>query len=107
MLETGRISGFEALLRWQHPERGLITPAEFISVVEETRLIIPIGRWVLGEACRQTRIWQERIAADPPLAVSVNLSSEQFSQPDLVELIDRMPSSVCSRPPRNQPSAPE
>jgi len=89
-LGTGRISGFEALVRWQHPERGLIPPAGFITVAEETGLIIPIGQWVLGEACRQTRKWQEQIDADPPLSVSVNLSSKQFLQPDLIELISQM-----------------
>jgi diguanylate cyclase (GGDEF)-like protein/PAS domain S-box-containing protein len=89
-LETGRILGFEALLRWQHPARGLIFPAQFISVAEETGLIVPIGQWIVGEACRQTRIWQEQIDADTPLAISVNLSSKQFLQPDLVERTKQM-----------------
>ena len=89
-LETSRISGFEALLRWQHPARGLVFPTEFIPVAEETGLIVPIGQWILYEACRQTRIWQEQIVADKPLAVSVNLSSKQFLQPDLVEQINQM-----------------
>jgi len=89
-LQTGRISGFEALLRWQHPTRGLILPAEFIAVAEETGLIIPIGQWIIGEACRQTLIWQEQIGADPPLVISVNLSSKQFLQTDLIERIDEM-----------------
>ena len=89
-LETSRISGFEALLRWQHPARGLVFPTEFISVAEETGLIVPIGQWILGEACRQTRIWQEQIGAQKPLAISVNLSSKQFLQPDLVERINQM-----------------
>ena len=89
-LKTSRISGFEALLRWQHPARGLILPAEFIAVAEETGLIIPIGQWILGEACRQTRIWQEQIDADPPLVISVNLSSKQFLQNDLIERINQM-----------------
>jgi EAL domain-containing protein (putative c-di-GMP-specific phosphodiesterase class I) len=84
LLATGRIAGFEALLRWQHPERGLLSPIDFLSVAEETGLIIPIGQWILGEACRQTRAWQERFHAFPPLAISVNLSSKQFLQPDLV-----------------------
>ena len=77
-------------MRWQHPARGLILPAEFIAVAEETGLIIPIGQWILGEACRQTRIWQEQIDADPPLVISVNLSSKQFLQCDLIERINQM-----------------
>lgn len=87
LLETGRITGFEALLRWQHPERGLLAPAEFMSVAEETGLIVPIGQWILGEACRQTRVWQEQNSSEPPLAISVNLSSKQFLQPDLIERV--------------------
>jgi diguanylate cyclase (GGDEF)-like protein/PAS domain S-box-containing protein len=87
LLATGRISGFEALLRWQHPERGLLLPAEFIAVAEETGLIVPIGHWVIGEACRQTHAWQQTSDADPPLAISVNLSSKQLLEPDLVEWI--------------------
>src|ERR1051326_2079943 len=89
-LKTDRISGFEALLRWQHPARGLILPAAFISVAEETGLIIPIGQSIPREACRQTRIWQERIEADPPLMISVNLGSKEFSQSDLSERISEM-----------------
>ncbi len=88
-LETGGIIGFEALLRWQHPERGLLCPAEFIRVAEETGLIIPIGGWALREACRRMRIWQGRVGANPALAISVNLSAKQFSQPGLVEQVDR------------------
>ncbi len=87
-LETGRISGFEALLRWQHPARGLVFPTEFIPVAEETGLIVPIGQWILDEACRQTRLWQEQLGAHKPLAISVNLSSKQFLQPDLVDRIN-------------------
>jgi len=86
-LATGRLMGFEALLRWYHPERGLIPPAEFIPVAEETRLIIPIGQWVLGEACRQMRAWQTQFPTKPPLSINVNLSGKQFAQPDLVKQI--------------------
>ncbi len=83
-LESGCVTGFEALVRWRHPERGLIPPSDFIPVAEDTELIIPIGEWVLFEACRQVRAWQsERPAADP-LTISVNLSGKQFKQPDLV-----------------------
>ena len=87
-LETAELIGFEALLRWEHPERGLVPPAEFIPLAEETRLIIPIGRWVLEEGCRQARAWQVQFGADLP--VSVNLSGRQFSQPDLVGQITQI-----------------
>ena len=87
-LETGHIAGFEALVRWQHPERGFISPAEFISVAEDTNLIIPLGLWVLDEACRQMVRWQWQSAANKSLTLSVNLSGKQFTQPDLVERIE-------------------
>ena len=90
LLETERIIGFEALVRWQHPTRGLVSPGEFIPVAEETGLIIPLGRWVLEEACRQTKIWQRQYPLDPPLTISVNLSTKQFMQPDLVGQIARV-----------------
>jgi diguanylate cyclase (GGDEF)-like protein/PAS domain S-box-containing protein len=86
-LETGKVSSFEALVRWRHPERGLVMPGEFISVAEETGLIIPLGQWVLGEACRQMREWQKHYLIDKDVTMSVNLSSRQFSQADLIEQI--------------------
>ncbi len=88
-LEDGRIMGFEALVRWEHPERGLVSPQEFIPVAEETGLIVPLGQWVLEEACRQAREWQERYTgfADPSPAISVNLSARQFKQPGLADSI--------------------
>ena len=86
-LKTGKIAGFEALLRWMHPSRGMVSPLEFISVAEETGLIIPIGQWVLNQACRQTREWQKRYPQKPPLQVSVNLSPKQFMQRDLIDQI--------------------
>jgi len=89
-LETGRVTGFEALVRWQHPLRGLIAPAEFIPVAEETGLILPIGDWVLREACRQMREWQLRSRALRSLTISVNISSKQLSQPALVEQIGQI-----------------
>ncbi|MBI5784143.1 MAG: EAL domain-containing protein [Rhodocyclales bacterium] len=79
------VCGFEALVRWQHPESGLMPPAEFVPVAEETGLILPLGEWVLGEALRQNRLWQE--AGYPQLPVSVNLSPRQFRQRGLVELV--------------------
>ncbi len=89
-LEAGGITGFEALVRWAHPQRGLVLPAEFITVAEETGLIIPIGWRVLGEACRQTRVWQERFPASSRLSVSVNLSGKQFMQSDLIQRIGQI-----------------
>ena len=89
-LESWRISGFEALLRWEHPEHGYISPLKFIPVAEESGLIIPIGQWVLREACQQLRAWQEQFPYDPPLSISVNLSGKQFSQPDLIDCISQI-----------------
>ena len=86
-LETGVVRGFEALVRWRHPERGLISPDDFIPIAEETGLIIPIGQWVLEEACRQIHLWQEQIPQYPPLQISVNLSVKQFMNTDLIEHI--------------------
>ncbi|MFD1956005.1 putative bifunctional diguanylate cyclase/phosphodiesterase [Paenibacillus thailandensis] len=84
-LMTGTIIGVEALLRWMHPERGLIPPGEFISLAEESGMIVEIGEWVLQEACRQNKEWQDR--GLPPMPVSVNLSIRQFLQQDLTERI--------------------
>jgi diguanylate cyclase (GGDEF)-like protein/PAS domain S-box-containing protein len=86
-LATGEISGFEALIRWQHPERGLVPPDEFISVAEETGLIIPIGQWVLRVACQQMQEWRGQITDGRPLTMCVNLSGKQFSQPELTEQV--------------------
>jgi EAL domain-containing protein (putative c-di-GMP-specific phosphodiesterase class I) len=83
-LATGRISGVEALVRWRHPRRGTIAPAAFISLAEETGAIIPLGQWVLRQACRQIRAWQRQYPDDPPLTVSVNLSARQLQEDDLV-----------------------
>ncbi len=75
-LATGRITGFEALVRWQHPELGLVLPEVFMTTAEETGLIVPIGLWLLQEACHQLGAWQAQSPTDPPLTVSVNLSSQ-------------------------------
>jgi EAL domain-containing protein (putative c-di-GMP-specific phosphodiesterase class I)/GGDEF domain-containing protein len=80
-----RIVGMEALVRWQHPERGMVSPAEFIPVAEETGLIVPIGALVLRQACEDTVRWQRE--GHPPIRMAVNLSSAQFAQPDLVEMV--------------------
>ncbi|MGD8351445.1 MAG: EAL domain-containing protein [Nitrospirota bacterium] len=81
------LAGFEALLRWEHPERGLLLPEEFLLVAEDTGLIVPIGRWVLREACSQMRRWQEQYPAFRDLTVSVNLSGREFVQPGFVDEI--------------------
>ena len=86
-LDSQRLAGFEALVRWKHPERGFVSPAQFIPLAEETGLIIQIGHWVLQEACRQTREWQELYPQSFPLQMSVNLSSRQFTQPHLIQEI--------------------
>jgi diguanylate cyclase (GGDEF)-like protein/PAS domain S-box-containing protein len=83
-LGSGRLEGLEALVRWQHPDRGLLMPREFIAVAEETGLIVPIGWCVLREACRQMLDWRAGVSACRDLALSVNLSNRQFRQPDLV-----------------------
>jgi diguanylate cyclase (GGDEF)-like protein/PAS domain S-box-containing protein len=88
-LERRQLSGFEALLRWQHPKRGLVPPGEFIPVAEETGLIKTIGLWVLHESCRQMREWQDRHPSAMTMRMSVNLSGHQLAQPDLVEQIER------------------
>ncbi len=86
-LQNQTLIGFEALVRWLHPEVGLVPPTDFIPVAEETGLILTIGQTVLESACRQVREWQETCPASPPLFVSVNLSVKQFNQPGLVENI--------------------
>ena len=88
-LSTGRMFGFEALVRWIHPERGILEPLDFISLAEETGLIVPLGRWVLGEACRQSREWQLKFGplirgSGMGMIVSVNLSGRHLAQADIV-----------------------
>ena len=83
-LADGRLAGVEALVRWNHPERGLVPPLDFIPLAEQTGLIVPIGRFVLREACRQMREWQNRYPTTPPMTVSVNLSARELDEPGLV-----------------------
>ena len=86
-LRTGRIFAVEALIRWNHPKLGMIPPMKFIPMAEETGLIVPIGDWVLREACRQNKAWQN--AGLPPMAVSVNVSARQFRERNLVSRVVR------------------
>lgn len=87
-LKTGAIAGFEALARWQHPEKGFISPGEFIPVAEETGIIVPLGRWIMETACAQMADWQRQFPSEHSLIISINLSPGQFSQPNLIEQID-------------------
>ena len=89
-IASGAVIGFEALIRWNHPARGLIPPDTFIPIAEETGLIIPIGRWVLKRACRDLVRWQKKMSRRHPLFMSVNISSKQFLRPNLVEEIRRI-----------------
>ncbi len=86
-LEDKRIVGFEGLVRWRHPERGLISPTRFIAVAEETGLIVPLGWWVLEQSCEHAREWQRAVPADPPLYVSVNVSGKVVMQPDMYDRV--------------------
>jgi diguanylate cyclase (GGDEF)-like protein len=86
-LEDKRIVGFEGLVRWRHPERGLINPASFIGVAEETGLIVPLGWWVLEQACMHARDWQRVVVVDPPLYVSINVSGKVVMQPDMFDRV--------------------
>jgi len=85
-VSTGKIVGVEALLRWQHPGLGLVGPNDFIPLLEDTGLIVPVGEWVLNTACLQARLWQEKYAAD--LRMSVNFSARQFNHEGLVAMVD-------------------
>jgi EAL domain-containing protein (putative c-di-GMP-specific phosphodiesterase class I) len=85
-LDDGRVVGLEALLRWQHPRRGLLAPDSFIPLAEETGLIVPLGRWALEQACRQAKEWQTE--EREPIVISVNLSTRQIQQPDLLEQVE-------------------
>jgi diguanylate cyclase (GGDEF)-like protein len=86
-MRTGRIAGMEALVRWRHPRRGLVPPSDFIAFAEETGLIVPLGNWVLGQACRQARKWQK--LGIPDVVIAVNISGVQFQQRNLVESVSR------------------
>jgi len=86
-IADNRIIGFEALVRWQHPDRGMLAPSDFIPMAEESGQIIPIGRWVLRDACTQMHTWLAEFPTEPPLTISVNLSGKQIAQPDLYDMV--------------------
>src|SRR5262249_2880739 len=86
-LATNRIVGLEALVRWAHPRRGLLLPADFIRLTEETDLIVPIGRWVIAEACRQARSWEGAMGRETPLVLAVNLSARQVRDEKLFDQV--------------------
>jgi diguanylate cyclase len=101
-IDTGKIVGVEALLRWQHPDRGLLGPPEFLALAEETGLIVPIGAWVLGEACRHAQRWQEEFPGGDALTIRVNVSPRQLTDDKLVEAVAEVvdetglePSRLC------------
>lgn len=89
-LASGKIAGFEALIRWEHPDQGLLTPDVFMAVAKETGLIVPMGKWALQEACSQLKVWQDKFTPELELILGVNLSARQFYQADLVEQIHEM-----------------
>lgn len=94
-LPGGKIEGFESLLRWRSPYRGFIPPGDFIPLAEETGLIVPLGGWVLHEACCQVQRWRERFGQEPFLQVNVNISARQFLQPDMASLVARSLNDAC------------
>jgi diguanylate cyclase (GGDEF)-like protein len=99
-LAEARLSGFEALLRWHHPRRGLVSPAEFIPTAEDTGLIVPIGNWVLEQACRQVREWEDEFPGSADVTISVNLSARQCMQPGLIDDVRRILASTSVAPRR-------
>ncbi len=89
-LDNKKIVGFEALLRWQHPEQGLISPAKFLPIAEEIGLIVPIGEWILHSACQQMALWQTQISTASQLKISVNLSAKQLQDPNFLGAVKRV-----------------
>jgi diguanylate cyclase (GGDEF)-like protein len=89
-VKSQRVTGYEALVRWNHPERGILSPSEFIPVAEESELIVHLGKWVLKEACRQMAEWHRKFNFDPPLTVSVNISPRHLNQGDIVGDVERV-----------------
>jgi EAL domain-containing protein (putative c-di-GMP-specific phosphodiesterase class I) len=97
-ISDGRLVGTEALVRWQHPERGLLDPDEFIEVAEETQLIVPLGAWVMAEACRQAAAWQRLRPMSTQLKLCVNVSAKQLALPELVDGVSRALSDTGFEP---------
>ena len=89
-LNNLELTGFEALVRWQHPTQGIISPGEFISLAEETGLIIPLGKWVMYQACKQLKTWRDRLPSAKSLTMSINVAGEQLHDPDFLKIIDRI-----------------
>jgi diguanylate cyclase (GGDEF)-like protein/PAS domain S-box-containing protein len=89
-LKTGKVVGYEALVRWNHPQRGVVMPGEFLPLAEETGLIVPLGRWVTREACRQMAQWHQEFPQQPPLSISINASSRELADPELVSNVARV-----------------
>jgi EAL domain-containing protein (putative c-di-GMP-specific phosphodiesterase class I) len=90
LLATGELKGVEVLVRWRHPERGLLSPTEFIPFAEETGLIIPLTRWILQSACAQLRLWHQQFPSNPLLSISINISAQHFSHPSLLKDIQQV-----------------
>lgn len=97
-LASGEIIGFEALIRWVHPKRGMVSPVKFIPLAEETGLIIPIGDWVIQKACHQISIWQKNFPRDKALTMTVNLSGKQFARTDLISKVDHAFNTTQPKP---------
>ena len=90
-LKTGKIGGFETLVRWHHPQKGFISPGKFIPIAEQTNLIVPLGMWILQQTCQQISIWQEQLASQGNvISISVNISAKQFEQEDFIEQLDQI-----------------
>ena len=97
-LASGQCLGFEALVRWQHPQRGLVPPGQFIPLMEETGLVVPLGKWVLQEACQQLKSWQTQLK-QPQLTMSVNVAALQLTQPGFLEVLDDVLRTTGIAPP--------
>jgi diguanylate cyclase (GGDEF)-like protein/PAS domain S-box-containing protein len=97
-LKSAKLAGFEALIRWEHPQRGLISPGEFIQIAEETGLIFPIGEWMLRQTCRQLAVWQRTYLEAEDIWISVNVSAKQFMQSNVVAIVSRLLEETGIRP---------